>query len=331
MVTGRSDVTCLIAVLALVGAGCVEASHRVSQPFVSNGGLEGGLGSGLWGDTSSGPSGMRLGCISGRHFQLAITLRNRSTTAVTLTGARGSEPAPRIIRRVAVQFRLAPPPAARRPHCLKPSPVERVTADRGDDPARQKRGRPIELPDGTLRGARPSASVDRQPRDRRRLPGLQPCGPRADCAAKRAHHPHAGTHDPAVLASTPQHWPRRARRFVQDRSDCGARLPSILVRPFGGLLGGGVRLGVHVHAPDGIRVARALLAWIEEAVAEDSLDRLRRHLRRRGARRPSSRASRSGRGRRRPATRSCSSAGSRRCRSGRGCRRRGTSSLSRLP
>jgi hypothetical protein len=110
MVTGRSDVTCLIAVLALVGAGCVEASHRVSQPFVSNGGLEGGLGSGLWGDTSSGPSGMRLGCISGRHFQLAITLRNRSTTAVTLTGARGSEPAPRIIRRVAVQFRLAPPP-----------------------------------------------------------------------------------------------------------------------------------------------------------------------------------------------------------------------------
>jgi hypothetical protein len=110
MVTGRSDVTCVAAVLALVGAGCGEASRSVSEPFVSNGGIEGGLGSGLWGDTSSGPDGEHLGCISGRHYAQAITLRNRSTTAVTLTDARGSEPAPRIIRRVAVQFRLAPPP-----------------------------------------------------------------------------------------------------------------------------------------------------------------------------------------------------------------------------
>jgi hypothetical protein len=110
MVTGRSDVICLLAVLALAGAGCGEASQDVSPPFVSNGGIEGGLGSGLWGDTSSGPTGMHLGCIPGRHFQLAITLRNRSRTAVTLTDAHGSEPAPRIIRRVAVQFRLAPPP-----------------------------------------------------------------------------------------------------------------------------------------------------------------------------------------------------------------------------
>lgn len=110
MVTRRPDVTCLIAVVALSVAGCGEASHHVSQPFVSNGGIEGGLGSGLWGDTSSGPSGMQLGCIPERHFEFAITLRNRSTTAVTLTNAHVSEPAPRIIRRVAVQFRLAPPP-----------------------------------------------------------------------------------------------------------------------------------------------------------------------------------------------------------------------------
>jgi hypothetical protein len=110
MVTGRSDVTCLAAVLVLSGSGCGEASHGLSQPFVANGGIEGGLGSGLWGDTSSGPDGEHLGCIPGRHYAQAITLRNRSTTAVTLTDARGSEPAPHIIRRVAVQFRLAPPP-----------------------------------------------------------------------------------------------------------------------------------------------------------------------------------------------------------------------------
>jgi len=102
--------TWVIAVLALFGAGCGEASHSVSRPFVSNGGIEGGLGSGLWGDASSGPDGDHLGCIPGRHYAQAITLRNRSTTAVTLTDARGSEPAPRIIRRVAVQFRLAPQP-----------------------------------------------------------------------------------------------------------------------------------------------------------------------------------------------------------------------------
>jgi hypothetical protein len=110
MVTGRSDVISVFAVLALCGAGCGETSHLVSQPFVANGGTEGPLSSGLWGDTSSGPDGMHLGCISGRHAALAITLRNRSSTAVTLTGAHGSEPAPLIIRRVAVQFRLAPPP-----------------------------------------------------------------------------------------------------------------------------------------------------------------------------------------------------------------------------
>jgi hypothetical protein len=46
----------------------------------------------------------------GRHFALVVTLRNRSASAVTITGVGAQEPAPRIIRRIAVQLRLAPPP-----------------------------------------------------------------------------------------------------------------------------------------------------------------------------------------------------------------------------
>jgi hypothetical protein len=81
-----------------------------SQPFVPNGGVEAGPGSGLWGDKGSGPDGQHLGCLARRRYALVVTLRNRSSSAATLTGARGADPAPRIIRRVAVQFRLAPPP-----------------------------------------------------------------------------------------------------------------------------------------------------------------------------------------------------------------------------
>jgi len=55
---------------------------------------------------------MHLGCRRRRHFALVVTVRNRSRNPVTLVRARADQPWPEIgiIPRVAVQFRLAPPP-----------------------------------------------------------------------------------------------------------------------------------------------------------------------------------------------------------------------------
>ena len=104
----------LSAVLAGVLAGCSlgggSAHGDAVAPFAMPGGTGSGPGSGLWGDTSSGPTGIRLGCLPGRHWALVVSLRNRSASTVTITGVGGSEPAPSIIHRVAVQLRLAPPP-----------------------------------------------------------------------------------------------------------------------------------------------------------------------------------------------------------------------------
>ena len=98
------------AVLLLAAAGWGGGSDDFPQPFVANGGVGAGPGSGLWGDRGSGPDGLRLGCLARRRYALVVTMLNGSNSAVTLMGARGANPAPRVIRRVAVQFRLAPPP-----------------------------------------------------------------------------------------------------------------------------------------------------------------------------------------------------------------------------
>src|SRR6476660_4530881 len=102
-------------VLAGVVAGCsldgAPAHRDAVAPFTTPGGTESGPGSGLWGDTADGPTGDHIGCLPGRHYALAVTLRNRSASTVTITDVGGPQPAPRIIRRVAVQLRLAPPPA----------------------------------------------------------------------------------------------------------------------------------------------------------------------------------------------------------------------------
>jgi hypothetical protein len=101
-------------VLAGLLAGCSlggRSAHRDAvPPFTTPGDTESGPGSGLWGDTSSGPTGDHIGCLPGRHYALAVTLHNRSASTVTITDVSGPDPAPRIIRRVAVQLRLAPPP-----------------------------------------------------------------------------------------------------------------------------------------------------------------------------------------------------------------------------
>jgi hypothetical protein len=121
----------LVAFFALAGAGCgasgEKAASRVVRPqatglvrlaspnrvgpgpFVLNGGFAAGGGSGLWGDGASGPHGTSLGCLNNRHYSDAFGIENRSKVAVTLTSARGPNPAPRIIVRVAVQLRLSPP------------------------------------------------------------------------------------------------------------------------------------------------------------------------------------------------------------------------------
>jgi hypothetical protein len=79
-------------------------------PLVASGGLSGGPGSGLWGDTSSGPTGFHLGCIPGRRFTLVFGLRNRSSSTLTVTHLGGPQLAPRIIRRIRIQVELAPRP-----------------------------------------------------------------------------------------------------------------------------------------------------------------------------------------------------------------------------
>jgi hypothetical protein len=77
-------------------------------PFVLSGGFVGGGESGLYGDGDSGSSGTTLGCVERRHYSEAFGLENRSKTAVTLTTARGPNPAPRFIDLVAIQLRLSP-------------------------------------------------------------------------------------------------------------------------------------------------------------------------------------------------------------------------------
>jgi hypothetical protein len=98
------------AILFLSAAGAARSSKDDSRPFVGNGGVDAGPGSGLWGDGASAPDGQHLGCLFGRRYALAVTMSNGSASAVTLTGVGRADAAPRIIRRVAVQFRLAPPP-----------------------------------------------------------------------------------------------------------------------------------------------------------------------------------------------------------------------------
>ena len=119
----------LVAGLVLATAGCAGAgkradppvtiapavsllpsAHAPTGPFVAGGEFAAGPGSGLWGDTTSGRDGDHLGCIPGRLYAQAVSLRNDSTETVTLTGATGRhDPAPRIIGRVATQLSLAPP------------------------------------------------------------------------------------------------------------------------------------------------------------------------------------------------------------------------------
>lgn len=102
-----------VAGLAVVGVAWGASNPDVSTghgPFLPTGTLNAGSGSGMWGDRSSVRDGAELGCLSRRHYSFTITLRNRSNRPATLIDARGPDPLPRVVARVAVQFRPAPPP-----------------------------------------------------------------------------------------------------------------------------------------------------------------------------------------------------------------------------
>jgi hypothetical protein len=101
----------LVVGLALVSAAVASPGVRAGRgPFVLDGTFQGGASSGFWGDRSSARSGDELGCGSRRHYSFAVIVRNRSGTAVTLTGASGPNPRPNVVARVAMQVRHAPPP-----------------------------------------------------------------------------------------------------------------------------------------------------------------------------------------------------------------------------
>jgi hypothetical protein len=104
----------IAALAAVVLAGCSwhgnagSSTPAMAAPFVASGGNSGGPGSGLWGDTVSGPSGNHLGCIPGRRYTLVVGLRNRSPKPVTVTSVAGPQAAPAIIHRVQTLIELAP-------------------------------------------------------------------------------------------------------------------------------------------------------------------------------------------------------------------------------
>jgi len=98
------------ALLAILGNGCGGSKQTVNAPFAVEGGVASGPGSGLWGDGSSGPSGMHVGCIRGRRLALVITVRNRTKHEIMLLGGGGAQRFHDVIERVAVQVRLASPP-----------------------------------------------------------------------------------------------------------------------------------------------------------------------------------------------------------------------------
>jgi hypothetical protein len=100
----------LLAVVAFasVACGATEKSSPVIRPFANSGGLESGMTGA--GDGPSTPTGEHLRCWNGRRYAQNTTLRNTSTVPVTLTGVDLGAASTPLVRRVAVQFRLAPPP-----------------------------------------------------------------------------------------------------------------------------------------------------------------------------------------------------------------------------
>jgi hypothetical protein len=104
--------TLLAVPLLLVVSSSAAFAHFSYQsvgPFVSDNVLGTTSAGTAVGDGPWTPTGLHLACVAGRRYALSMALRNRSDSAVTLTWASVDPPSARIVRRVAVQFRLAPP------------------------------------------------------------------------------------------------------------------------------------------------------------------------------------------------------------------------------
>jgi hypothetical protein len=97
-----------VVALAAVACGATAKSSPVIRPFANTGGLESGMSGGA--DGPSTPTGEHLRCWNGRRYAQNITLRNSTKVPVTLTGAVLGPASTPLVRRVGVQFRLAPPP-----------------------------------------------------------------------------------------------------------------------------------------------------------------------------------------------------------------------------
>jgi hypothetical protein len=108
--TFRTVAWVLGATTGFLGLSVISGCSAGNQAFVARGGVESGPGSSLWGDGSSGPEGMEIGCIPRRRLAVLITVHNRTKHTVTLLGAGGAEASPAVIERAAAQVRLAPPP-----------------------------------------------------------------------------------------------------------------------------------------------------------------------------------------------------------------------------
>ena len=98
------------AVLVMVLSGRGAGTSLVKDPFAATRGVESGPGSRSWGDTYSGPQGNHVGCIPRRRLAVLIAVHNRTKRTIMLLGGGGPQLFPRVIERVAVQVRLAPPP-----------------------------------------------------------------------------------------------------------------------------------------------------------------------------------------------------------------------------
>jgi hypothetical protein len=89
--------------LALTALGSSRAAVPAPFAYSQASGFDGGPMSGNWDDGGSGPKGIHLGCIPARHYAMAVPIDNQAGQTITILSVGGTQPHPRIIRRVAVQ------------------------------------------------------------------------------------------------------------------------------------------------------------------------------------------------------------------------------------
>lgn len=95
--------------LAVAGVA-VAGTRPLSRPLAPTSALSGSVSASARGDGPSTPTGLHLACIPGRRYAVNQPIQNRSGIPLTLTAAALDPPSVQVVRRVAVQFWLAPPP-----------------------------------------------------------------------------------------------------------------------------------------------------------------------------------------------------------------------------